>query len=378
MIKLNKYHLIILATILLLASCKRNEQDKKHPSATGNEYTVKYAQGFSVTKSVDYTQIIVHDPWDTTKILQKYVLVDKSKQLPSKLPEGTLVRTPLSRVVAYTSVHCASLQELQSVDIIKGVCQPNYINLQSIKDGVANQSILDLGSEFTPNVERIIELNPEAILVAPVSGSSPGKIENLNIPIIQTPDYMEYTALGRGEWIRFYSLFIGKEALADSLFNVTEKNYNEIKTKIASVKERPVVLTDMMYQNVWYVPGGKSFIANMFHDAGASIPWNDNESNGSLNLSFEAVLDRAEKANIWLIKYNNPTDLTYQGLEKEKKGYSYFDAFKNKNVYGCNMGKITYYEDLPIHPDWILKDLAALFHPDLFSDYQLKYYKKID
>lgn len=37
-----------------------------------------------------------------------------------------------------------------------------------------------------------------------------GRVEKLNIPIIECADYMETSALGRAEWMRFYGLLFGE------------------------------------------------------------------------------------------------------------------------------------------------------------------------
>lgn len=134
---------------------------------------------------------------------------------------------------------------------------------------------------------------------------------------------------------------------------------------------------DLKYGNVWYIAGGKSFLANMVKDAGANYIWADDSSTGALPLAFETVLDKAGEAEIWLVKYNNMEDLTYLRLANEYKPYSYFTAFKNRSIYECNTGKSTYYEDLPIHPDYILQDMAFVFHPELFPGYEPKYYQKM-
>jgi iron complex transport system substrate-binding protein len=274
-------------------------------------------------------------------------------------------------------VHCAAFIELEALNVIKGVCEPEYINIGEITSRVANGAILNLGRGASPDIEKIIDLNPDAIFAAPISGTTFGQIEKTNFPLVQTPDYMEHSSLGWAEWIRFYSLFLKKEELGDSLFNTTKNNYNTIKNSVKDLNKRPMVLTDTKYENTWYVAGGKSYIANMYHDAGAITPWDDNSSSGSIPLSFEAVLDKAENADIWLIKYNQKEEMTYHSLNDTYSGYSYFDAYKNKTVYACNMNRVSYYEDLAIHPDWILNDLVAIFHPELYPGYQLKYYSKL-
>lgn len=369
---------LFLFLILLITSCSGNKQSSEvERNVVDTVYTVQYAKGFTVKKYADYKEVTVVDPWDSTKILQRYILVDKAKALPANLPKGTLIRTPLSSVVVYSTIHCATLNELGVLSTVKGVCEPSYIDIDYIQEGVKNGTIADLGQAANPIIEKIVDVDPEAILATPIQGRTYGSIDKAGIPVIETPDYMEPLPLGRAEWIRFYSLFFDNESQADSLFNITVNNYNTIKEKMVSVKEKPSVFIDLMYGNVWYISGGGSFISRMLSDAGANYVWSDNDKVASTPLAFEEILDKAGDAQFWLIKYNHPTDLTYTSLEKEYKPYSYFSAFKNRNIYGCNAAEKSYYEDLPIHPDYILHDFAYIFHPDLFPDYIPRYYSKI-
>ena len=56
---------------------------------------------------------------------------------------------------------------------------------------------------MNPDMERIIDLHPDAILLSPFENSGGyGRIEKLDIPIIECADYMETSALGRAEWMR--------------------------------------------------------------------------------------------------------------------------------------------------------------------------------
>lgn len=367
--------IFFILTGILFVSCNNNKQEAS--GKTVAEYTVKYAQGFAVKKYDGYTEVTVKDPWDSTRILQKYILVGKDQVLPELLPQGTLVRTPLSSAAVYSTIHCSVLRVLGSQDIVKAVCEPEYVSEDFVKEGLSNGTIIDLGMASNPDVEKLILLDPEAVMTSPIQGVPYGRIEKTGIPIIEVPDYMEATPLGRAEWVRFYSLFIGKETVADSLFASVEKEYNAIKEKVGYATNRPTVFTDLKYGSSWYIAGGNSFVGNMLKDAGAAYIWADDKDTGAKPLTFETILDKAGEADFWLVKYNQPQDMTYKSLEKEYKPYSYFAAFKNRNIYECNTGKVTYYEDLPIHPEYLLKDMAAIFHPGLFQDYQPVYYKKM-
>jgi len=369
----------LLITVFCLISCSgKKEQNNNNPNLSDRtDYTVKYAKGFSVDIFEDYKAITVHDPWDTTKILQKYILVDKNKNIPKNLPKGMIIRTPLTEVVAYSTIHSATLDEIDAIRSVVGVCESRFINIPHITEGVKNGTIADLGEAIKPNIEKIIDISPEAIFVSPLQGLNYGGVEKTGVPVIETPDYMEPTALGRAEWIRFYSLFYNNESYVDSLFNITVENYNKIKEKTASVKNRPSVFLDLMFGGTWYISGGNSFISKMMEDAGATYVWHNDGRDQSTPLPFEEILDKAGDADFWLIKYFNSSTLTYSLLEKEYKPYSYFNAFKKRNIYECNTSDRNYYEDLPIHPDYILQDFAYIFHPELFPNYTPKYYTKM-
>jgi len=373
---------LILSTILLFSilffSCSGRKENKfVSDSKTTETYTVRFARGFSVNIFKDYKEVSVRNPWDTTKILQKYILIDKSSEIPETLPEGVIIRTPLSNVIAYSTIHCASLSELNVLPSIKGVCESRYIDIPYIQEGVKKGTITDLGEASNPYIEKVIELSPEAIFTSPIQGLSYGNISKTGIPLIETPDYMELSPLGRAEWLRFYSLFYNKEAFVDSLFDITVKNYNKIKEKTAHIKKRPTVFLDLMNGGTWYIAGGKSFIAGMLNDAGATYIWHNDGKESSTPLPFEQIFDKAGNADFWLVKYHDQQDLTYSRLKNEYKPYSYFDAFQNRNIYECNTVKRNYFEDLPIHPDLILQDFAYIFHPELFPGYTPRYYMKM-
>lgn len=107
-------------------------------TATESDSTA-YAAGFTVRHADSCTLVDIVDPWDTTRLLQRYVLVDRSAPLPDSLPEGTLVRVPLQRVVVYSAVHCGMLEELGVADRIAGVCESRYIDLSFVREGIERE-----------------------------------------------------------------------------------------------------------------------------------------------------------------------------------------------------------------------------------------------
>lgn len=360
----------------LFLSCNLKKTDSTSPAT--ESYEIKYARGFDVKKTAEYTQIIIRNPWDTTRYLQKYTLVPKNQELPTQLPTGTLIRTPIENVVTYGAIHCGVLNELNKIETVKGVCESQYIDLPYIREAVQKGLIPDLGEASAPDVEQIIEIQPEIIMTSPFQHISYGAVAKTGIPLLECADYMEATPLGRAEWIRLHGLFFDKEQLADSLFQATETRYNELKNKVFThTTQRPTMFAEQKTGPAWFVPGGNSYMANFYKDAGSAYIWSENPSTGSISLSFEEVFDKAQNANYWLIKYHSSQDLTYTQLKQEYRLYSEFDAFKNRNIYICNSGKVPFYEEMPLHPDRLLADLVWIFHPELMSDFTPRYFQKM-
>lgn len=367
-------HFILPIVSAFLISCSnagKEDIDNK------DIYELKYAHGFQVEMHDDYKVVRVRDPWDTVHTLYQYILVERDTEIPANIPQGTLVRIPLQTVIAFSTIQCSMLQEINEQNKITGVCQAKYIDLPYIQNKLKEGTILDLGSMHKPDVEQLINLAPSALVVSAME-TGMGYLDKLKIPVIATTDYMEDTALGRAEWIRFHALFYGKETLADSLFSETERRYNEIKEIVKDADNKPTVFNDLKFGKTWRIAGGQSYLANLIRDAGGEYFWKDDTTTGSTRLSAEMVLDMAGTADIWLLKYNRKEDFNYDKLKKESNIYAQFDAFKKGKVWGCNTNKIHYFEDIPIHPDSILKDMAKIFHPHLFPDTELHYFQQLN
>jgi len=359
---------------LCLMFCCHVRQGVLPDETLGEAYIVHYAEGFKATCYPEYTIVEVRDPWNPRRNLQRYILVDREKELPARLPEGTLIRTPIQKVAAYMAVHCMAFDELGVIDGIIGVCEPRFIISPVVHSRLAEGLIVDLGESVSPNVEKMIEMGVEVILTSPFHNAGYGSVEKTGIPIIECADYMETTPLGRAEWLRFLGLFTGKTALADSLFHETEARYLEIKNTVADITHRPTLFTEKRYGSSWYVPAGQSYMAQLYRDAGADYLFSDLPGSGGTPLSFETVFEKAIHAGFWLFNYSGNSDMTYRDLEAEYTLYANFDAFRQRQVYGCNTDFSRYFEETPIHPDYLLCELTAIFHPEQVPDYRFRYF----
>lgn len=355
---------IILFSVFLLAaavSCGRPASGVE--TGGGN----LYARGFAVSERDGYKILDIRNPWDTLRLLHRYILVPKGEPLPDAMPEGTLLRTPLGRVAVYASQHCAVMSRLSVEGNVAGICDAYYVADTAVKGRLKRGEIVDLGSSFLPDMERLVSLSAEGIILSPYKDGSYGKAAELGIPLVEIADYMENTPLARAEWIKVFGLLFGCEERADSLFALTCGRYDSLVQMAAVVERRPTLFGELKTGGVWYQPCGESYMAALYRDAGIDYLWSDTPGTGSLSLSFEEVLARAVHADLWVFKYADETrDRRLSDLAREYAPYSGFDAFRNGGVWGCNSVKYPYFEDLAVAPDRILRDFMLMAHPELF------------
>lgn len=367
----------IVTLVLLLSACGRGSKTSSIQEG-GDTLKMKYATNLSVVKFPDYTLVTVRNPWDTLKTLHIYLLTDKTRPVPENLPEGTVVRVPLERAMVYSVVHGSMLKELGCAESIKGVCNLEYFKMPDIQDGCRKGTVVDCGNSMNPDIEKIIDLHPDAIMLSPFENSGGyGRVGKLGVPVIECADYMETSPLGRAEWLRFYGLLVGQEQKGEALFAQIEKEYLAVKALAAKATSHPTVLSDLKYGSAWYIAGGKSTTGRLYADAGANYVFAELPNSGSVPMAFETVFDKGENADFWLIKYNQPHDKTYRELQKDYALYARFKAFRTRQIYGCNTNRIPFYEESPFHPEILLKDMVKIFHPELLEGYEPKYFSKL-
>ena len=379
----------IVTLVLLISACGGGSRTSSHSETPVDTVKFSYAENIRILKFKDYTKVELRNPWDTLnyakvelrnpwdtlKTLHTYILTDRNNAKSSNLPEGTIVRTPLENAIVYSSVHNSLIAEIGGIESIAGVCDIQYIKHPQIKAMYEKGVITDCGSSMSPDIEKIIDLNADAVLLSPFENSGGyGRIESIGVPIIECADYMETSPLGRAEWMKFYGLLTGREQEADSLFRSVENEYLSLKQIAKDVTNRPTVISELKYSSAWYVPGGKSTTAKIIDDAGADYIFSYTTESGSVPMSFETVLDKGQKADFWLIKYNQKQDKTYSELKKDYSPYTNFDAWKNKRIFGCNTSYVNFYEETPFHPEALLRDLIIIFHPEIMKDEKTRYF----
>ncbi|MDE6288874.1 MAG: ABC transporter substrate-binding protein, partial [Muribaculaceae bacterium] len=328
----------------------------------------------AMTERDGFTEAIVYDPWNPGKELARYALVDSgsSVDVPS---DYIRVEVPLRSAVVYSMVHTAALEELGEAARVCGIADVAYLAPDDpMRARVDSGKVADVGSSMSPTLEKIVELEPSAVLLSPMENMPVSGLSQTGIPLIYMADYMETTPRERARWIKFLGKLVGRSAEADSIFETAMAEYDSLCDLAAKATARPVVITERPYSGVWYMPAADSYKARMLADAGADFPWADIPGTGSLQLSEEAVIARGADADFWLL--NESGTFSPERLAEELPHAKAFAAFP-EGVYYCNTVGTPMFREIAFHPERMLADMVYIFHPELLPDHRLRYYQSL-
>lgn len=266
---------------------------------------------------------------------------------------------------------------LVGVDSVEGIYDPEVLARAAANELPA----VGLGADV--NVEQVIALEPDLVMAfagRQAEFNAHPKLLEAGINVAINAEYMENTALGRAEWIKYVALFFNQEAKATEYFNGTMRRYQDLVAVATSAKTKPSVLWGLPGKDTWFMPGGAGFVAQLLRDAGATYPWSDDTSTGNMPLAFEAVFERAGAADFWLAADGYPSMAEMLAADNR---LAELDPVKNNNVW-ANDARINdtngndYWETGIIDADVVLADLIKIFHPDLLPDHELVYWRQFN
>lgn len=315
---------------------------------------------------------------DNPSVSRRYILVNRDSVVPDGLPEGTLLRTPLRRLTVFSTIYTDLLAELGAADAVSGVVDAQYISTPAIKEGLENGTVTDCGSPSAPSVESILASESDGILFCTYEGMEISGLDRLAVPQLVLADNYETSPLGRAEWMIFIGALVGKQAQATAAFRNVEKRYQAVIAAADSAAAHPKVMTDNLYQGVWYVPGGRSYQARLIGDAGGQYVFADNEDSGSLALSLEEMLDGCREADVWLMRVMTPLETRQELLGMDSR-YDTFRPYRLGDVYVSDAATVDIFSMTAFHPDLVLEEYSRIFR--LASGQQtadsLRYYHRL-
>ena len=333
----------------------------------------QYAKGFNVKYADNITLLEINDPENKEAEQFHFALVDKS--FKGEIPNGyTRLNIPIRSAICMTSLQLSNFLKLDIPELVVGITSTRHLHNQKMNQQLKEGKTHKIGIEGNFDNEVIIAINPDVIFISPFKRGGYDAIRNVEIPMIPHLGYKELTPLGQAEWIKVIGLLTGNASLANSTFEAIESRYNNLKSIVDTVKRRPTVFSGEMRGGNWYAVGGRSFLAQLFRDAGGDYFLKENEESGGVTLDYETVYTNAAHADYWRIVNSFEGEYSYNVLKEQDNRYTDFDAWKKHGVIYCNMKEVPFYEKMPIEPEVVLADFIHVFHPDVLPNHKPQYY----
>ena len=371
---------LLFLVFFLFIQCKKESQQEAEIQSPANE--IHYAKGLEIYKHNGFTIVKITSPWPNAKEQFTYILQEKNGIIPDSLKQFTAISVPIKSIVVTSTTHIPALELLGVENTLVGFPNTDYISSVKTRKLIATGKVREVGTNETLNTEVLIDMNPDVIVSFGLNNSNP-TLDNLKksgLKVMLNGDWTEQSPLGKAEWIKFFGALYGLDSKANTLFSEIEKEYKNTLALAQKATRKPTVLSGAMFQEQWYVPQGESWASLFLKDAQANYLWADSKGTGSLSLPFETILEKAQEAEYWI----SPGDFSsLQQMSESNPHYKQFAAFQNKKVYSYAINKgakggIVYFEWSPTRPDWVLKDLIKIFHPELLPNHKLFFFQKLE
>ena len=335
-------------------------------------YTPTHATGFKILHSEQSgaTLITVSNPWQGASDVEQMLIIDPEERF-SALPSNVKrIGGAAQRIVCMSSSYVAMLSSIGCHEQVVGVSGIDFISDEYVNSN--RQKIGDVGYDNNINYELLLALSPDLVLLYGISGASgmESKLAELQIPYIYLGEYLESSPLGKAEWLVTVGHIAGRSQQAEELFHQIESSYTSLSKLSDSHDHKPRVMLNTPYRDSWFIPSKQSYMVQLISDAGAECYTSTDEGNSSHPIDTEQAYIWAAEADYWL---NVGPCNSLGELTRQNPKFADIDAVAKQRVYNNNARQTPssgsdFWESGVVRPDLILRDLIAIFHPELLDD----------
>jgi iron complex transport system substrate-binding protein len=345
--------------------------------------TLQYAKVFSVEYHRSYKVVTVRDASEGEPA-EKYVLVQcgaPKPDLDADLALSPTIQIPITSLFVGSTTHHPLLVDLERVDLLTGMPKHNAATMQEIVERVKTGKVVEYGEEGATNAERVILESPSMLMVSNPGSPTYAAVRAGGVPVVANSEWLEDSALGRSEWVKYLALFLNEEAKAGQVFKAMFERYEEMarRTRAIPKKDRPKVMTGGVFRGTFSMAGGRSYVAKLIDDAGGDYLWSDDTDTGYSSVDFERAIVRSSNADYWI---NGGPWKSLAAMLNDDPRYKEFKAFRTGQVWLYERkknaaGRNDYWAKGITRPDLILADLVKIFHPNLAEDHQFEWYQQV-
>lgn len=347
-----------------------------------DKVTVEDAVNFTVTYHRSYK--LVQTRTNTAGSAERYVLVQCGAPVPAlqgDLAGAQVATVPIASLYSASTTHLPLLVDLHRLDVLTGVSSTKFLVGDEILQRANSGQVREFAPASVIDTELVVSQRPSLFMTGGSASAELSVIRQAGIPVVANHEWLEPTALARGEWLKYMALFLNEERAAQRLYGEVKTRYRALSARAAALPDdrKPTVMTGRGTRGEFVIAGGRSYAAALIEDAGGRYVWADNTTSGSPTIDLEAQLARAGTADIWI---NGGGWSTLSDIVKDEPRYGLFKAYRTGQVWVYERrvtpaGGNDYWVRAVSHPDLVLADLVKIFHPTLVPEHEFQWYIQV-
>lgn len=376
MMKMKRKTLLLFLTVLLsvlTVSCGKTQEaggaaeegTDGTPLSYDHSMELDYAQGFAVDYyDGGYALITISDG-------SRFFIVPEGQPVPEELPgdevereETAVLEQPADHIylaaTAVMDMFC-SIDALDAV-ILSGTKEDGWY-IEEAKEAMASGEIEYAGKYNMPDYEKILDSGCKLAVESTMILHSPEvkeKLENIGIPVLIDRSSYEEHPLGRTEWVKLYGVLLGKEEVAEQVFEQQKLAMESIADAESTDSEstgKTVAFFYITSNETASVRKSGDYVPKMIELAGGEYIFSDlgdDTASSSVNMQMEEFYAGAKDAD-YLI-YNSTIDGGVESLKQLLAKSPLLEDFKavreghvyctTRNLYQDSMKLGTFISDI--------------------------------
>ena len=300
-----------------------------------SEMELKYAQCFHVFYYNDgYALIDIKDDG-------QFLVVPEGKEAPADMDKSiTVIQKPVSRIYLAATSAMALFNAIDGLDSIRlSGTQASGWYVDDAAQAMEDGKILFAGKYDEPDYELLINEDCDLAIESTMILHSPKvaeMIKELGIPVMIDHSSYETHPLGRTEWVKLYSVLLGKEKEAEAFFDDQAKVIEDLSGFTNT--EKTVAYFYINTDGSAVVRTSDDYIPKMIEIAGGRYIFPDlknTEGTGSsVRLTMEEFYNQAVDADYLIYNASIDSPITsIDDLLAKSDLFEDFKAVKDGNVW---------------------------------------------
>lgn len=300
-----------------------------------SEMELKYAQCFHVFYYNDgYALIDIKDDG-------QFLVVPEGKEAPADMDKSiTVIQKPVSRIYLAATSAMALFNAIDGLDSIRlSGTQASGWYVDDAAQAMEDGKILFAGKYDEPDYELLINEDCDLAIESTMILHSPKvaeMIKELGIPVMVDHSSYESHPLGRTEWVKLYSVLLGKEKEAAAFFDEQAKVIEDLSGFTNT--EKTVAYFYINTDGSAVVRTSDDYIPKMIEIAGGRYIFPDlknTEGTGSsVRLTMEEFYNQAVNADYLIYNASIDSPITsIDDLLAKSDLFADFKAVKDGNVW---------------------------------------------